>query len=419
MSITLDEERYWMWQWLEEYRVTTPEKAREVLLDPNAIDHIARLARENKPVASAPKGEAVVAAWGLGRGLWRSHAVEIATQRADALLRQTWHYYDAVIVEDAVRHEVEHHWTDPLDVRRERLLGHVSILLHFRALGAEPLIRFRDKPKLCGTHWRAHVQEDHLPMLAAGADKLIAEVVNEANVQLLSKKGFRELMIGHSSLPEGHIHWRLNHRLSRRAQVRAAVDEALAMHISYLRADLLTGRRYDAPIGVADGRAMTILSGVDRSSPLFNLDLPILTGIPTATLLEVRRDAGDVFARFQTALRRAAKEAIAEQPEALSRKIARDIQADLIDPELRRIADVLSGARDVVARRSAAGVAIGLVAAGVGLLFGIPPVAAIAAAVGGGVTGATAGTGKYFETTDEVKRSDLYFLWKAASKGRK
>src|SRR5262245_58808678 len=119
--IQLATEKYWALQWLDEVGLSTPQDVERFFRADNAIEGLAEFAACHQYIPAPLTGHVVVAGWGLGYGYSRSHSSELPSARVDDLLRRTWHYYDAVILEDAVRHELEWHSKDSLSERRRHL----------------------------------------------------------------------------------------------------------------------------------------------------------------------------------------------------------------------------------------------------------------------------------------------------------
>ena len=412
-----DEDRYWGWRWLDELEIRSREDAERVVADRRHFSDLA-LRAANAPTSSLKSlGERVVASWGLGHGLWQ-HGAQDAPERVNELLRRTWHYYDAIIVEDSLKHDFVHHARDPMEWRKPRLVNLITALLEIRASGADGMIFFTDKPKVCGEDWRHHAEHEQLRELIDGAEALIGRIVREAKTKTQSVAGFRELSVEHPLLRRpGRV--RIVSKRPPKVLIREAVESALASDFSYLRSDLVTARHYDAPLALGDERAIHVLSGPASRAPLFELELPVLEDVPLAELLRMRRDLSDLFKDFQAALRRAASEFAARKEAPNPNEIALQVQRDLIDPEVRRIKSALDAARGTLVKKSIAGAALGTAAAGVGLLFGVPVAGAVLAAVAAGAAGGNAAIGKYFDTRDEVRRSNLYFLWRVVTEAKR
>lgn len=105
----------------------------------------------------------------------RAPSCQIA--QADRLLSRAWHYFDSIDVEGLgprrFLRSVES--GGPADVAGD-VRAHALVLLHLRAIGAEPYLLFREKPHaFCADHFREHAQEIGLP--AALDDEFVRSVI--------------------------------------------------------------------------------------------------------------------------------------------------------------------------------------------------------------------------------------------------
>src|SRR5215510_11231319 len=105
---------YWFFEWLDDQCIQTIEDAERVLSYPVVVEDLRQQAlvatRENiepKPTDSIP----VLA----GRGLDLSEQTDCIapicpTCQANHLFRDIWHYFDYVIIQDAVLDQIVTHW---------------------------------------------------------------------------------------------------------------------------------------------------------------------------------------------------------------------------------------------------------------------------------------------------------------------
>ena len=409
-----DPERYWAYRWLDEYGIKQPDDAFRVLTDDRAVERIRELASKvPTPARSVENDDQIVAGWGLDISAWRGCThLHCRRSKVENLLRHTWHYFDGVIVEDALRHEVMHHWHEQAAVKRRWLGAHVTALLHVRTLGAEPFVRFMPKVNACAVHWREHAIEDGLAELVSHADELIARTTAEATIERVGG----EVIVRHSSLPGGHLRRSNIAPDATTEDVKKLLEEHFASYVSYTRTDVLAARAYDASLGIAN-QTVSALFGhrpTSVSDVLFELRLPVLLNIPVQDLIAIRKDYTDEFRRFQVAVRRAALAVVKEHPTTEASALAKRIQRDVIEPEIETIRVTLKSARRLIARKSALAAALGAVATGCGLLVGSPAATAAGFAIGAIAAALNTGGAKYLETRDEVSRSDMFFVWKAA-----
>jgi hypothetical protein len=143
----------------------------------------------------------------------------------------------------------------------------------------------------------------------------------------------------------------------------------------------------------------------------FDLQLPIIENIPTAALVRIRQDEHEYFKRFQFRLRQAIEERrrLGSGAEA----IAKEIETDLIEPELQRLRDRLVASERALSKKAAVGMALGALATTCGVLSGLPLPVALGAGVGTVVTMTGTAASKHIEEERDASLEDLYFLWKA------
>jgi hypothetical protein len=140
----------------------------------------------------------------------------------------------------------------------------------------------------------------------------------------------------------------------------------------------------------------------------FRIGLPVLDGIDPGTLMSLRKAEADSFRRCQHALRSAIRERIRSMPDASASQVAKEIEDDVIAPALADVGRRLRSAERSLIKKTGVSFAVGSLTTTVGLLTGIPAVSAA------GVSAALSSIPvihKYFEQRDELRSSDLYFIW--------
>src|SRR5205085_4392428 len=145
----------------------------------------------------------------------------------------------------------------------------------------------------------------------------------------------------------------------------------------------------------------------------FHIELPVLQGVPIEALIKFRRDEHESFQRFQNSLRLAINERQKLTPSVRADDIAEQIRLDVIEPELINIRDKLRAAERALAKKSAVGIFMGVLATTCGILAGVIPPASIAAGVGTMITASISAATKHIEENQQISLSNMYFLWKA------
>lgn len=188
-------------------------------------------------------------------------------------------------------------------------------------------------------------------------------------------------------------------------------------YVPHLTADIKAATTLGIPLGCTNWLHSEILSAASESitpaNVAFDLDLPILQGIPIETLMKVRRNEKESFQRFRDSLRLAVKERLKVDGSSKIAEISEQIRLDLIEPELRNIRARLTAAEKVLAKKSAVGMFLGALVTTCGTLAGLPLPVSIAAGIGTASSTESGAVAKYFEEKQQAALSDMYFLWKA------
>jgi hypothetical protein len=192
--------RYWVYEWLDEYKVCTVDAARLLLANPVALGDLAERARrsqEDQIVFPEDKTSILT-----GRGIDLSGQLdcnhwECKKKQIDRLFRQVWLYFDEIIVQDTITHEVAYHW-DNQEKRTDWLLSQIQVLLYLREIKADSLLRFLVKPPGCMLHLRKHTEEAGLSRAFEIEDAVVGEIEPTAQISL-ERKG------------DGSVSYRLDH----------------------------------------------------------------------------------------------------------------------------------------------------------------------------------------------------------------
>lgn len=414
---------YWMYDWLDNYAVRTTDQAARILSIPSAVDDLRQMAVNAAQDSSQPASEqtSIVAGRGIDlSGHLDCDAYSSRQRQIDQLFRKAWHYFDRIIVADAVSHEVSAHW-ESVPKRTEWVLSHIAVLLALRDAGAQDLIEFREKPLPCELHWRKHAEDAGLQKVLTAADSFIPILARESKIDL-EVDAAESLSFSLTHLNIEHTVWGdlsfQEHSGKTTAQIREAVAEAVVRrYVAHLTSDIIAARDATLPLGTTiwlHGELMRSSSGkISAEEVAFNLELPILEGMPIGTLMKIRRDEHESFQRFRGALRLAVKESGQIHESTGAFELSNQIRLDIIEPELRHIRDRLAAAERTLSRKTAVGIFLGALVTTCGILAGVPDSASVAAGVAAmAATEATAAS-KYLEEQSDTSLSNMYFLWKA------
>src|SRR5947208_2107150 len=179
-------EQYWVYNWIDSQGIISTDRAREVLAKPSAMDDLREVGMQAQSFDRSSLNETVSVV--AGRGIDLSGQLDCLAQacryrQVDELFRKAWHYFDKVIVADAISHEIVYHFEES-EERIDWLLGHIDVLLYLRKIGAAGLVEFREKAPACEQHWRKHASDVHLDRVLDAADNLIATLAIDAEIEV-------------------------------------------------------------------------------------------------------------------------------------------------------------------------------------------------------------------------------------------
>lgn len=150
--------------------------------------------------------------------------------------------------------------------------------------------------------------------------------------------------------------------------------------------------------------------------------VPVLTDLPIATILRIRNEERGAFDAYRDAVTKMTG-LILTSAQRITKKVAREMLHDAIDPELRRMNRDISTYRKV--RRSQIIGGAASIAAGVllGAYAGLPPIVATPLVAGAGIVGGHL-TRKAAEATcshepEFKQKNDLYFLLRLTSEAER
>ena len=414
--------QYWFFEWLTKYHVRDLDRAHKLLLQQGSLDELRALAKSrvdggatSRPITSILAGRGIDLS-----GQLDCNAASCRRRQVDQLFHRVWLYFDKIVVADAIAHEITYHWTEPSPEVIKWLLSHIAALLYLREIGAESLVEFREKPVPCEKHWRRHAEEAGLTGLLQAADEAIPVLIEEGELKLEpTEKGCIDFVFNHPLIE--HTQW--GHLCSSEVlpadakKIRLAAAEAIVgKFVAHLTSDIVTAQGNGIPVGSTlymYGRMLRQPTGSAAGNVAFNLHLPVLDNIPTGLLIKLRHDEHEHFRRFQYKLRQAIEERQKINAISEPEKMARQIQDDLIEPELRRLRDRLAASERALNRKAAVGMALGALATTCGVFSGLALPVALGAGVGTAITMTGSAASKYLEEARDISLEDLYFLWKA------
>jgi len=193
-------------------------------------------------------------------------------------------------------------------------------------------------------------------------------------------------------------------------------SEAFAEYMVDLVADVSVAREYDLPLGSAQAfpaQMLRLSRPASVGDVIFQLELPVLEGLTPAELIAIRQTHVEYFENFRNALRRAARERLKLESNRSSMQIADEIRTDIVEPELAKIRTTLASAEQLIAKKTAVSIFLGVLATTCGILSGLPPAVAVSAGAAATLSGVGPAAARHLDVQNELSLSDMYFLWKA------
>jgi hypothetical protein len=417
--------QYWLYKWLDYYHIQNINAARILLTNPVAVEELRMLASNSRTTQVKPELETNQETILAGRGIDLSGRLDCnhpdcRRKQIDQLFRRVWHYFDRIIVEDAVTHEVSVHWDEGSPRVREWILSHISVLLQLRELDVEDLVEFREKPPACEVHFQKHAEDAGLGHIADSLENETNALEAKAVFGISEKRnGSVVVRIDHPLFE--HTQWETLERgqikgLSRAAIKRMALTAVLKMFIAHLTADVSAAQKYGVPLGAVVGIHRHLLeqsSRIGAADIAFRLSLPVLNGVSAKTLASIRKQEREHFVRFQQGLKKAITERLKTAGSERAEALAREIEQDLIQTNLNLIRDRLAASEKTLLRKASVGVFLGGLTTTCGLLCGVLPPAALSAGAGAAIVATGAASAKYLDDRQETELNDMYFAWKA------
>lgn len=423
-TLKSSESTYWLFGWLDSYRVTTVQQLRNLLGNPSCLIELKEVAEVWWNAASPvpPPGVNLVAGTGLRLDdLLTCPSLTCRRQQVDVLFRHAWHYFDYILLPDGVGDLVinrPENWDEELFL--ETLLGWIALVLYVRELGAIDLVHYYPKSLISPRGRRSEPPKR--------SSKILLETIREVETTLAEKGKYVFERISPSCFHvkcedpflevSSSFHLTLaNKKPATKKNLRAAAAHDIVQnHLLHLTEDFRARNQFNGTLGSTVWSHERIISRVATPSArdiALQIFLPSLSQIPINELVAVRVAEADSFAAFRTALTKAAQEMLDRHRVSSSRDAAEVIVKDVVQPELAKLRSRLRAAERALARKTIVSVALAGLTSTCGLLLGAGPAIAGTAGVGILASGASAAAAKHIEEEQSIRLSDMYFLWRA------
>jgi hypothetical protein len=426
---------YWFRTWMTEQGVSDEESLKRVLAGRSGLNSLIKAAPE--ATFRTTESESSIAELTGGKGIDLTgelgcHHPDCIKNEVETLFRRTWHYFDLITLPDNALAGVLK-FKDHKNVAF--LAQHLTPIVHSIALidgaGATDLVRFEPRIPSCDKHAEQHAREAAIPQAFENSSHLAKEISESAEISWAV-----EDIDGHK-----HLRFQLDHEEFMHSEggeiclkdgpkaltdldiKRIGSETVVRRYLAALSSDALTARRTNTPLGATIPFYRRLLNPSAPNGPgdvSFNLKLPVSKDLPIRDLIKLRQSERLAFERFQFCIRKAIDERVRSSAGADAEKIAREIERDLINPELRRIRDLLTSSKKYSKKSGTIGLILGGAATTVGLLA---PQALSSLGTGLTVGGTLAGLASIKKAIDDhlsvrkdASLSNMYFLWKAKEK---
>ena len=417
---------YWLASWLDEHGIRNVHGARRFLKEPKHVKDL-RTAASGAPTTLEPLDGAEQTTLVAGKTIDLSGDLscchpECLEKAVDRLFARAWYYFDIIVVEGLTPASILSMIDERGDDFPDRFLGYVENFLHVRKIGAETMLAYRQKPPPCTVHLQQHAEEHAVSGILEERSSWVRSFASGAKIKsLYQHEDHWHYLVAPPVVDHvvvGIVRNGTRGKKPTKSQVYGSVFDRYAAN---LISDISAARAMRSPLGAAASIHEGLLSGNPASSPtvqdaLFELDLPVVSGVSAENLIKIRQENWQYFDAFRLALQSAARDLIANSDDAASSAdIARQIKNDVIEPELVRIRREMRISADILTKKSVVSLPVGALATTIGLLDKFPLAAMGAAAVvtAGGIGSFILDYKNYVEGKRAVLMSDMYFLWNA------
>lgn len=408
------QKRFWVFDWLAENGIKSLGDARKLLSKSKALQGLrnhAETYHHTQPKADT-NDLSLVAGTGidLSGGSMVCPSPTCMRAQVDTLFRRVWHYFDSIVVTDMSTPAIlDAGSEDP----SEPFLMQLPAILYIREIGAENLVEF--VPRTQCSNWQSHAKEEGLSRLLAMAQMLKRDL--RQNGSFLRERGPEDIEFYCITSPD------LASRYGIPAEGRAetelqeqVLDETFDEYSEALTADVRVANRLHLPLGTViplHAKMMAASQPPGIADVAFSLKLPILDGVPTKRLIELRQQEHDSFIQFRKSLTIAVTERLNQKASSDAQSIAEEIRLDIVEPSLSRIRQRLAASQRALTTKTGAALFLGALGTTCGMLCGLPAAQAVSAGTALAITGTGMAAQKAIDDRRDISLEHMYFLWDA------
>ena len=421
----------WFHDWLIENEITNKTEAHQAAKDRKLFSDLVSRAESPQDDSIDPLGNHSLMAgrsFDLSGYLACGHP-DCLTMQVNQLFTRVWHYFDRIAIVGPDAHLFLDFLTETesADDIAEFVAGSAQPLFRIQEIGADSLVAWITKPPPCPFHWEEYKNLSTYQLPKDVERAIASELLAEGTVELRDKPGTpKKLILKHKDLIYENdsedfqellkskrrgepLEMTLARSIVNRYWLNAAND-AYAAHSAALPLGL--GIRLEARLAKLQGNTPS------PADIAFNLNLPVVDGLPVKELLALRDAEQDAFEAFRDSLSHAFKERLAnvEHIGMDADYIASEIRADVVDPALHKIEQRLHAAQGVLQRKHLYNIGMAGLATVCGIFGEVPLASALSVAA---VVGGVAAESKLTEEKRDITLESMYFLWQAKKHAQK
>ncbi|HWZ96990.1 MAG TPA: hypothetical protein VN025_04445 [Candidatus Dormibacteraeota bacterium] len=413
---------YWMFDWLEDNHLTTQEEVVSLLPKYGVIEDLRLRAEAAATSAGAQVAAAPSILAGTGIDLTGGHTAcpspTCMRFQVDQLFKHVWHYFEKIVVRDAVTPALLQSAEIPLQHLTETIIVHSAPLLYLREIGAEHLIEFVPKT-VCYEHPDAHAKDAGLEGILEKKQLLIKEICSGSQLFKVEESAgtityrLQTAAFADNVLMKFGDNFRETPEVIKQILVERSFDE----YVADLTADITAARELKMPLGTIrplHSKLLAASSAPSIAEVVFQLDLPILNGLSPKQLIKLRQEEQESFVNFRNSLKKAVADRLKTSSETNPHELAEEIRQDVIEPSLFAIRQRLEVSKKALAKKSGVSMFLGAIGATCGLLAGLGPAGALAAGTAICLAGTSNAASKSLEESHQIELDGMYFLWKAS-----
>lgn len=319
----------WFHDWLIQNEITSKETAYSAAKDSKRFgDLVSRAeAQQTEPIGLVG-GNSLVAgrSYDLAGYLACPHP-DCHVKQVDELFTRVWHYFDQIAIVGIDAHRflgsVSGKEKPTADEIAEFVAAWAQPIFHIREIGAEGLVTWITKPPPCPVHWAEYKKFPEYQLSKSAERRLASQLLAGGTVQLVDKPTEpKRLVLKHEDLIYGSDMEDLEElaKSKRRGESLELTLARLIVQRYWLNTanDAYAARSMGLPLGIGISLEAKLASlqgnALSPANVAFNLNLPVVDGLPINELLALRDAEQDSFEAFRDSLNRAFKERLTVCP---------------------------------------------------------------------------------------------------------